>query len=72
MTENRRDGKKNNLGNMYYLGKGVERDWRKAEMWYEMAKNQGHRTAELFLERIRQEQDIAELDSNFSMKLIAD
>ena len=41
-------------------------------MWYEMAMNQGHRTAELFLERLRQEQDIAELDSSFSMKLIAD
>lgn len=61
-----------NLGNMYYLGKGVEKDWEKAKMWYGMAKNQGHRTAGLFWERLNQEQDIAGLDSNFSMKLIAD
>lgn len=61
-----------NLGNMYYLGKGVEKDWEIAKKWYGMAKNQGHRTAELFLERLEQEQNIAELDSNFSMTLIAD
>ena len=61
-----------NLGNMYYLGKGVDKDWDKAKMWYGLARNQGHRMAEQFLERLEQEQNIAELDTNFSVKLISD
>ena len=59
-----------NLGNMYFLGKGTERDLDKAAMWYGLAKNQGHRNAERFLSLLEEKQEIAELDSNFTVRLI--
>ncbi len=59
-----------NLGNMYYLGKGVERDLDKAAMWYELAKQQEHRNAARFLKHLEDHQDILELDSNFTIRLI--
>lgn len=59
-----------NLGNMYYLGKGVARDLDQAAMWYSLAKEQGHRNAARFLTHLEQHQDIVELDSNFTIRLI--
>jgi TPR repeat protein len=59
-----------NLANMYYLGKGVERDLDKAAMWYSLAKEQGHRNAGRFLKHLEDHQDILELDSNFTIRLI--
>ena len=55
---------------MYYLGKGVERDLFKAEMWYRMAEEKGHRNAKRFREHLEQHLDIVELDSNFAVHLI--
>ena len=59
-----------NLGNMYYLGKGVERDLVEAEKWYRLAEEKGYRNAKRFREHLEQHRDIAELDSNFVIHLI--
>ena len=59
-----------NLGNMYYLGKGVERDWPEAERWYRLAMEQGHRHAVQFLKRLEEERNIEELDSTFVIQLV--
>ena len=59
-----------NLGNMYYIGRGVEQDLEKAQKWYRMAMDQGHRNARKFLNHLEQYEEIVELDSDFVIKLI--
>lgn len=61
-----------NLGNMYYLGKGVDRDLVEAEKWYRLAEEKGHRNAKRFRKHLLEHLDIAELDSNFVIRLIGD
>ncbi len=35
-------GSQYNLGVMYYLGEGVQKDYKKALEWFKVAANQGH------------------------------
>ena len=39
-----------NLGNHYYEGVGVEKDYEKAMKWYRRAAENGHAGAQAFLE----------------------
>jgi len=39
----------NSIGNMYYLGMGIERDFDAAKLWYREAASSGHAAAQLNL-----------------------
>ena len=61
-----------NLANMYYLGKGVERDWGQAEKWCRRAVAQGHWNAKKFLFILEHKLQMTELDSCYSISPIAE
>ena len=58
-----------NLGLMYYLGKGVEKDLVKAKRLFQQASAQGHHYALKFLMKIDNQEKISDNDSIFDLKI---
>lgn len=59
------------LSSIYYLGKGVDKDYSKAKRLFQQASAQGHNHALEFLLKVEKKEKINEPDSIFDFKLKA-